>query len=162
MEPINGVSCNERQKQPSHNRWKSETQEGATSWRGTSAVHQLVVFPRVSRLVLAAVWGSGGSPGAKVVGASGGKPGPLGCGTSVHAKLATFGTPPLRPALGRVFPGLLPAVGGQIQESVRRCHHFIAAPRGPVCLQALVTVSDSADPDSEVPLCDQLGHRVPP
>src|SRR6266699_3232433 len=47
------------------NRWKSETQEGATSWRGTSAVHQLVAFPRVSRLVLAAVWGSGGSPGAK-------------------------------------------------------------------------------------------------
>src|SRR5260370_1598518 len=39
MEPINGVSCNERQKQPSHNRWKSETQEGATRWRVTEAMH---------------------------------------------------------------------------------------------------------------------------
>ncbi len=123
-------------------------------------MHQLVAFPRVSRLVLAAVWGSGGSPGAKVVGASGGKPGPLGCGTSVHAKLATFGTPPLRPALGRVFPGLLPAVGGQIQESVRRCHHFIAAAGGPVGLEDLVTVSEIADQDAEVPVCDQLVHGV--
>src|SRR6266567_9574754 len=80
------------------NRWKSETQEGATSWRGTSAVHQLVAFPRVSRLVLAAVWGSGGSPGAKVVGASGGKPGPLGGRAAVQPHLVTFGIPPLRPA----------------------------------------------------------------
>jgi hypothetical protein len=45
----------------SRNRWKSETQEGATSWRATSAVHQLVAFPRVSQLVWATVWGSGGS-----------------------------------------------------------------------------------------------------
>src|SRR5215468_7123479 len=59
-----------------------------------------------SRLVLAKVGGSSGGPGAQVVGASGRQPGPLGCGTSVRAELATFGTPPLRPASGRVFPGL--------------------------------------------------------
>src|SRR5258708_26131102 len=46
------------------NRWKSETQEGATSWRVTEAVHQLVAFPRVSRLVFAATWGRGGIPRA--------------------------------------------------------------------------------------------------
>src|SRR6266702_7338872 len=142
------------------NRWKSETQEAATSWRGTSAVHQLVAFPRVSRLVLAAVWGSGGSPGAKVVGASGGKPGPLGGRAAVQPHLVTFGIPPLRPALGRVLPELLPAVGGQIQESVRRCHHFIAAAGGPVGLEDLVTVSEIADQDAEVPVCDQLVHGV--
>src|SRR5947209_8288165 len=78
------------------------------------AVHQLVAFPRVSRLVLAKVGGSGASPGAKVVGASGGQPGPLGCGTSVRAELATFGTPPLRPASGRVLPGLLPTIHRQV------------------------------------------------
>jgi hypothetical protein len=99
--------------------WKSETQEGATSWRVTEAVHQLVAFPRMSRLVWPAVWGSGF--GAEVVGASGRQPGPLGCGTSVRAELfAASASPPLRPASGRVLPELLPAVHGQIQQSVRR------------------------------------------
>src|ERR671932_218613 len=91
-------------------------QFGSSSARARldEAVHQLVAFPRVSRLVLAAVWGSGGSPGAKVVGASGGKPGPLGGRASVRAKLATFGIPPLWPASGRVFPGLLPTIHSHV------------------------------------------------
>ena len=63
---------------------------------------------RGSWLVWATVWGSGW--GAQVVGASSGKPGPLGGGTSVRAKLSAFGTPPLRPASGRVFPGFLPTI----------------------------------------------------
>src|SRR5258707_3762173 len=42
--------------------WKSETGEGATSWRATSAAHQLVAFPRVSRLLLAALSGRCWSP----------------------------------------------------------------------------------------------------
>src|SRR5260221_14185772 len=126
----------------------------------TSAIHHLFAFPPVSPLVLATILGTGATPPSNVVRASGAKPAPLGSGTSVHAKLATFGTPPLRPALGRVFPGLLPAVGGQIQESVRRCHHFIAAAGGPVGLEDLVTVSEIADQDAEVPVCDQLVHGV--
>ncbi len=58
--------------------------------------HQFVASPRVSRFVLAAVWGSGGSPGAKLVAASGGKPGPLGGRAAVQPHLVTFGIPPLR------------------------------------------------------------------
>src|SRR5258708_2771819 len=111
-----------------------------------------------SWLVWPAVWGSGF--GAEVVGASGGKPGPLGGRAAVQPHLVTFGIPPLRPALGRVLPELLPAVGGQIQESVRRCHHFIAAAGGPVGLEDLVTVSEIADQDAEVPVCDQLVHGI--
>jgi hypothetical protein len=61
-----------------------------------------------SWLVWPAVWGSGF--GAEVVGASGRQPGPLGGGTSVRGELAAPASPPLRPALGRVFPGLLPTI----------------------------------------------------
>src|SRR5712692_2289127 len=111
-----------------------------------------------SWLVWPAVWGSGF--GAEVVGASGRQPGPLGGGTSVRGELAAPASPPLRPALGRVLPELLPAVGGQIQESVRRCHHFIAAPGGPVGLEDLVTVSEIAGQDAEMPVCGQLVHGV--
>src|SRR5258708_21183270 len=75
-----------------------------------------------SWLVWAAVWGSGF--GAEVVGASGRQPGPLGGGTSVRAELATFGTPPLRPALGRVYPGLLPTIHRHVYQSVRRRRHL--------------------------------------
>ena len=129
-------------------------------------MHQLVAFPRVSRLVLAAVWGSGGSPGAKVVGASGGKPGPLGDGTSVCAEMSVASaSPPLRPANGRVFPGLLPAVGGQIQESVRRCHHFIATAGGPVSLEHTVPVPQvayqRANPAPGEQGVGAVLHRVP-
>ena len=66
----------------------------------------------------------------------------------------------MRPASRRVLPELLPTVDGQIQESVRRCHHFIAAAGGPVGLEDLVTVSEIADQDAEVPVCDQLVHGV--
>src|SRR5262249_58839326 len=61
---------------------------------------------------VAGVAGVGGVRGAEVVEASGGKPEPLGDGTSVRAErvAASSSPPPLRPASGRVFPALLPAV----------------------------------------------------
>src|SRR6266566_303950 len=129
------------------NRWKSETQEGATSWRGTSAVHQLVAFPRVSRLVLAAVWGSGGSPGAKARRSVRRQAGTIGDGASTYTEGVGFAgvfSPSVRPASRRVLPRLLSPIDGQIQESVRRCHHFIAAPGGPVGLEHTVPVPQVA------------------
>ena len=70
------------------------------------------VLLKSSWLVWAAVWGSGF--GAQVVGASGRQPGPLGCGTSVRAELSASASPPLRPASGRVFPGLLPTIHSHV------------------------------------------------
>ncbi len=51
-------------------------------------------------------------------GASGRKPGPLGGGTAVRVLLFASSFPPVRPASGRVFPGLLPTVHGQVQQPV--------------------------------------------
>src|SRR6266566_1510484 len=93
-------------------------------------------------------------------------PRPLGGRAAVKPELAAFGIPTLRPALGRVLPELLPAVDGQIQQSVRRCHQFVATAGGPVGLVDLVTVPEITDQDAEVPVCDQpfyggLRHREP-
>src|SRR5579884_3171557 len=70
--------------------------------------------PRIKR-DLSLVWIGGGGTGAEIVGASSGKPGPLGGGPSVCAELFTGISPLLRPALGRVFPGLLPTIDGHVQ-----------------------------------------------
>jgi len=72
-----------------------------------------------SRLVWAAVWGSDGSPGAQVVGASSRQPGPLGDGASTYTEGVGFAgvfSPSLRPASGRVFPGLLTAKRGKVKK----------------------------------------------
>src|SRR5207237_3201957 len=97
---------------------------------------------------------------AEVGVAPGPEPRPLGGRAAVQPELATFGTPMLRPALGRVLPELLPAVDRQIQQSVRRCHPFVAAARGPVRLVDLATVPEIADQDAEVPVGDQPVHGV--
>src|SRR5262245_50735597 len=103
---------------------------------------------------------------AEVVVVPGPDPRPLGGWTAVQPKLATCGTPTLRPAFRRVLPELLPAVDGQIQQSVRGCHQFVAAAGGPVGLVDLVIVPEIADQDAEVAVRDQpvygvLRHRVP-
>src|SRR2546421_5502783 len=74
--------------------------------------HDAALIER-SRLVLAAVWGSGGGPRAKGVGASGRQPGPLGGGTSVRGEMAPLGNPPLRPAHARGFPRVPPTLPSQ-------------------------------------------------
>src|SRR5665647_368414 len=84
---------------------------------------------------------------AEVVVAPGLDPWPTGGRAAIQPKLATFGTPTLRPALGRVLPELLPAVDSQIQQSVRRCRHFIAAAGGSAGLEDLVTIPEIADQD---------------
>src|SRR5712692_6837219 len=91
---------------------------------------------------------------------------PLGGRAAVQPHLATLGTPALRPALGRILPELLPAVDGPIQQSVRRCHHFVAPAAGPIGLEDLATVSEIARQDAEVPVSNQpvrevRWHRVP-
>src|SRR3954447_10053815 len=97
---------------------------------------------------------------AEVVVASGLDPRPLGGWAAVQPELATFGTPALRPALGRVLPELLTAVGRQVEQSVRWRHYFVAAAGGPVGFVDLVTVPEIADQDAEVPVGDQPVHRL--
>src|SRR6266567_6594027 len=97
---------------------------------------------------------------AEVVVAPGLDPRPLGGRATVQPELATFGTPMPRPAVGRVLPELLPGVDGPIQQSVRRCHHFVAPAGGPIGLEDLVTVSEIADQDAEAPVCNQSVHGV--
>jgi hypothetical protein len=96
-----------------------------------------------SRLVLAAVFVSGGGTSAEVVGASGRQPRPLGDGTSVGAELLALAAdpPPLRPAGGRVFPGLLPPVDGEVHERVAVVHGLDAADGRPVGFEDAVAVS---------------------
>lgn len=66
----------------------------------------------------------------------------------------------LRPAVRRALPELLPAVDGQLQQSVRRCHRFVAPAGGPVHLVDPVTVPELASQDAEVPVCDLPVHGV--
>ena len=98
---------------------------------------------------------------AEVVVVPGPDPRPLGGRAAVQPKLATLGAPTLRPALGRVLPGLLPAVDGQIQQSVRRRHQFVAAAGGPVGLVDLVTVSEIARPGCRSAGLRSTGPRSP-
>src|SRR5579859_3362838 len=154
----NGRSSSKDRENPHH--MSRCSQEGATSWRGTSAVHQLVAFPRVSRLVLAKVGGGGGGTGAQVVGVSGGQPGPLGGGTSVRAELRAGVCPVLRPASGRVFKGLLPTVHGHVQQPVTGAHHLRAAPAVPVGFEHAVAVPQVAHQHAKAAPGDQGGGCV--
>src|SRR5947208_4622277 len=75
----------------------------------TAAEWALQVRRQISATVLP---GTAAGRRAEVVVAPGPDPRPLGGRAAVQPKLATSGTPTLRPALGRVLPELLPPVHG--------------------------------------------------
>src|ERR1017187_1747892 len=82
--------------------------------------------------------------GAEVVGASGLQAGPLGGGTSIGTgNLLAF--KPLWPAGRRVLPRLLPPVDGQVEQPVAVVHRLDAAPRRPVSLEDIGSLSQVAN-----------------
>src|SRR5206468_9441014 len=108
--------------------------------------------------------------GAEVVGAARGQPRPLrdgppvgpidGAAAVVGAQLSGRGVEePLRPALGRVLPGLLTAVGGHVEHRVGTAHQLAPAPGGPVRLEDSVIVAQVADPHPEMPAGDERIDR---
>jgi hypothetical protein len=80
--------------------------------------------------------------------------------------LAGFFAPGLRPALGRVLPGLLASVAGHVQQSVGGGHDVDTATTGVVGLEHPLAAADVADQVVNLPvttlqeLCRSLLGRV--
>src|SRR5215212_1180739 len=105
---------------------------------------------------------------AQIVGMSSLKAAPMGDRPAIrtHALLAL--TPSLGPASRRVLPLLLPPIDCEVKQSVAVVHRLDAAPRGPVRLENLGSLSQVANDVHQARLASGqesvervLGRRVP-
>ena len=69
---------------------------------------------------------------------------PLGAGTSIGSDIL-LAVKPLWPAGRRGFPRLLPPVDGQVEQPIAVIHRLYAAPRRPVCLEDIGSLSEVAN-----------------
>jgi hypothetical protein len=101
------------------------------------------------------------APRSQVVRIPGLQTSPLGGGTSIRTgSLLAF--KPLWPACRRVLPRLLPSVDGQVEQPVAVIHRLDAAPRRPVSLEDLGSLSQVAnDVHHARPASNQEGVERP-